>query len=302
MKKLIPFLIIVFLVAACGNSYEENQRVSKKEKIRLDSIDEASLKIGVMPTLDCLPLYLAQEDSLFASLGVDVHLKPFTAQMDCDTALIGGSIEGCITDLFRVGRMQRKGIDLFLPIATNTYWQLISNRTARVKEVSQLSDKMIAMTRYSATDYLTDLAIDSAHPKYDVYRIQINDVNIRLDMLLNNEMDAMFLTEPQATKARLHHNPVLMDSRYRDLRFGVFAFRTKILKERRRKNQFRLFIKAYNMACDSLNKNGVKHYTMLLKKYYSCDEKTINALPNLHFSHASAPRAKDVRRADSKKY
>ena len=54
---------------------------------------------------------------------------------------------------------------------------------------------MIAITRYSATDYLATLAIDSVHPKYDVYRVQINDVNIRLKMLLNNEwMPCSFLS------------------------------------------------------------------------------------------------------------
>ena len=49
---------------------------------------------------------------------------------------------------------------------------------------------MIAMTRHSATDYLSTLVIDSVKTKYDVYRVQINDLNIRLRMLLNNEMDA----------------------------------------------------------------------------------------------------------------
>ena len=69
---------------------------------------------------------------------------------------------------------------------------------------------MIAITRYSATDYLATLAIDSVHPKYDVYRVQINDVNIRLKMLLNNEMDAVLLSEPQATRARLEGHVKLM--------------------------------------------------------------------------------------------
>ena len=83
------------------------------------------------------------------------------------------------------------------------------------------------MARYSATDYLTDLAIDSGKPKYDVYRVQINDVQIRLRMLLNNEMDAMLLPEPQATKARLEQHVLLMDSRDKNLQLGAIAFRQK---------------------------------------------------------------------------
>ena len=59
---------------------------------------------------------------------------------------------------------------------------------------------MLAMTRYSATDLLADYAVDSAKLKSEqVFKIQVNDVNIRLKMLLNNEIDAVLLTEPQAT-------------------------------------------------------------------------------------------------------
>ncbi len=72
---------------------------------------------------------------------------------------------------------------------------------------------MIAMTRHSATDYLSTLVIDSVKTKYDVYRVQINDLNIRLRMLLNNEMDAAWMPEPYATQARMAKHVALADSR-----------------------------------------------------------------------------------------
>lgn len=300
MKKIFPLLIAIILVSSCGQSYQEKQRISKQDRARLDSIDKASLKVGVMPTLDCLPLYIAKEERLFDTLGVSVHLKYFKSQMDCDTALINERVEGSVTDLFRAERLRKRGVLLNYPIATNAYWQLISNRKARITEIKQLEDKMVAMTRYSVTDFLTSLAIDSVKPKYEVYRIQVNDVGVRLDMLLNKEMDAMFLTEPQATKARLYQNPVLMDTRDRDMQFGVFAFRLNSLKDVKRQKQLKLFVKAYNMACDSINKNGVKHYGYLVKKYCGIDDKTVNALPKLHFAYASSPRRKDLKFAENR--
>lgn len=301
MKKITQIVLalcaMLFSVAGCGHSDQASKRLSQAEKARLDSIDKASLKVGVLPTLDCLPLFVAHEESLFDTLGVTVHLKCFTAQMDCDTALLRGRVEGSVTDLVRARQMEKKGLQLSYPIATNTYWQLITNRKARISELKQLSDKMIAMTRYSATDYLADLAIDSAKPKYDVYRVQINDVRIRLKMLLNNEMDAVLLTEPQATKARIERNPVLMDSRDKDLHFGVFAFRSKALKDAGRKKQMDLFLKGYNMAVDSINKNGCSHYADLLLKYCGADASTAKALPRMRFKHASSPRSKDFLKA-----
>ena len=156
---------------------------------------------------------------------------------------------------------------------------------------------MIAMTRYSATDYLADLAVDSGKPKYDVYRVQINDVNLRLQMLLNNEMDAMLLPEPQATRARMDKHVVLMDSRDKNLNLGAFAFREKALKQPGRKQQLQNFIQAYNIAVDSINSKGVKHYSKLISKYCHVDEKTIGNLPKIKYNHALEPRRRDLEAA-----
>lgn len=298
IKTACLLLATVGLVVSCGGQSEQaRHRLSRQERARLDSLDRMALKVGVMPTLDCLPVYLAFEDSIFAKEGVDVHLRRYTAQMDCDTALARGRVEGSITDLVRGAYLKKKGTDLEYPIATNTYWQLITNRKGRISNLKQLSDKMIAITRQSATDYLANLAIDSGKPKYDVYRVQINDVNIRLRMLLNNEMDAMLLTEPQATKAKLEQHVVLMDSRDKNLQLGAFAFRKKALAEPRRKEQLRQFIKAYNVAVDSINQHGLQHYAQLIKKYCHADDKTIGSLPKLKYNHAVEPRRHDLETA-----
>lgn len=296
LHVLVVVVLVVASLVACGggNSYEERRRMGKVERARLDSINRAAFKVAVLPTLDCLPLFVAREAGIFDTLGVSVRLRMFRAQMDCDTAVIGGSVEGTVTDLVRAERLQRQGISLRYPIATDAYWQLIANRLARIKELKQLSDKMIAITRYSATEALATMAIDSVKPKYDVYRVQINDLDVRLHMLLNNEMDAMLLPEPQATTARTMGHPVLMDSRDKQLRLGVFAFRSRELTQPRRRDQLNRFIKGYNMAVDSINKNGLQHYAALVGKYCNANEKTLKALPVLRFRHAAAPRERDI--------
>lgn len=296
LHVLVVVVLVVASLVACGggNSYEERRRMGKVERARLDSINRAAFKVAVLPTLDCLPLFVAREAGIFDTLGVSVRLRMFRAQMDCDTAVIGGSVEGTVTDLVRAERLQRQGISLRYPIATDAYWQLITNRLARIKELKQLSDKMIAITRNSATEALATMAIDSVKPKYDVYRVQINDLDVRLHMLLNNEMDAMLLPEPQATTARTMGHPVLMDSRDKQLRLGVFAFRSRELTQPRRRDQLNRFIKGYNMAVDSINKNGLQHYAALVGKYCNANEKTLKALPVLRFRHAAAPRERDI--------
>ena len=160
MRTIIPALVLVLLVAACGQSYEETKKLTRKQRVEAMRKDSAALKIAVMPTMDCLPLFVAQHHQLYDTLNGGVRLKYFMAQMDCDTAIERGRVEGVMTDLIRATRMTRQGTALRYMAATNAYWQLVANRHARLKHLKQLDDKMVAMTRYSVTDWLCDYVVD----------------------------------------------------------------------------------------------------------------------------------------------
>ena len=292
--SIIGLLLLTLTISSCSKSYKETKQeenISRKELLREDSL---ALKVATVPTLDCLPLFIGVEDSLFNKNGVEVHLKLRNAQIDCDTLMRGKYVEGMVSDLIRTERLKKSGIMLRYVTATDAYWQLYTNRISRIKELNQLSDKMIAMTRFSVTDYLADYAIDSAKPKFDVFKVQINDPRIRIKMIINNEMDAALFTEPQATTARLYNNPMLMDSRDKNVRFGVIAFREAALRDKRRQKQLDVFLKVYNMAVDSINHFGLQHYATVISKYTNADAKTIKALPRLRFSHVKQPRLHDI--------
>lgn len=298
MRNLFIYIIGVLLLAACGESYEEKRRITRAEQLRLAKADSAALKVGVTPTLDCMPVFLAKEHHLFDTLGVDIRPKLFTAHLDIQDRLEKGKLEAGFTDLVRAERMMKRGTPLYYVTATNTYWQFITNRKSRIKELRQLTDKMVAMTNHSVTDMLAQMCVDSVKLKQtDVFRVPINDVYVRLSMLQNNEMDAMLMTEPQATTARLYKNPVLMDTRKIDLRMGAIVMRERVMSDQNRKKQLDAFVKAYNMACDSLNMNGWERYKDIMMKYIQMDEKTYQALPKLKFEHAQTPRQKDIDRA-----
>lgn len=289
----------VAFMSACGNSYQETKRLSRLERQRLAKEDSAALKIAVMPTLDCLPLYVARENKWFCDGKTDIRLKYFTSQIDCDTAILNGRVEGAVSDLVRVARMNKSGAKVKPQIATAAYWQLFTNRNSRIRQLNQLDDKMVAMTRYSVTDMLADHVVDSAKLKSErVFKVQINDVNVRLQMMLNNEMDAMFVTEPQATLARLAKHKVLLDTRKMNWHMGVIAFREKPMKDVDRKRQYDVFVKAYNQACDSINKNGIARYAHLMEKYCRTRSAVLDSIPKTKFPHAVGPREKDVLRAE----
>ena len=298
MRKIVLIFATIVLLVGCGRSYEETKQLEREQQLKLWREDSAALKIAVMPTLDCLPAFVAKDHQMFDT-AVDIRLKQFTAQMDVDTAFQRSRVEGGFTDLVRSERMMKEGLPLKYVAATNAYWLLITNRQQRMTNLKHLDDKMLAMTRYSVTDLLGDLAVDSAKLKPErVFRIQINDVYVRLKMLENNEMDALFLTEPQATQALVQKHKVVLDTRKLDIQMGVLAFRTRGMDDANRKRQMEVFMKGYNEAVDSINKYGVRHYADVIKKHYTLSDQAMKALPDsLGYLRAAAPREKDVNRA-----
>lgn len=295
MRRISIYIILATLLfCACGETEEAKRMRTKTEQEKLRAEYESTFKIGVMPTLDCLPVFLLKDSLFYDSTKVDIRLKMFNAQMDCDTALIGGSVQGSVTDIVRAERLITKGTSVSPEIATSAYWQLIANKKSRLKDLSQLSDKMVAMTRYSATNMLTDLVVKRGKTRYPLYQVQINNLFIRLEMLKNNEIDAVWLTEPQATQARCLGNNVLMDTQKELMQLGVFAFRDKDISQPKRAKELEAFKRAYDNACDSINKYGIKHYSPLIEKYMSVDKETIKKLPNIKFEHSARPKFADV--------
>lgn len=286
--RTLALATLTTLLFACNGKGNAPQKQSERQ-----TTNDSTLRIAVMPTLDCLPLYVADATGMFGEEHLNVRLMKYTAQMDCDTAILRGRVQGVFTDLVRVQRLRQKGANLHEVGATNLHWQLISNRNARIKDVRQLGDKMVGMTRFSATDFLTADLIDRSKPKNEVFRIQVNNVFIRLKMLVGYEIDAAFMPEPQATVARMGKNNVLADTKAKDIRLGVAVFSMAAKDQKKVRQALPAFVKAYDRACDSLNIRGIQHYADLLKAHFQLNDAAVKALPKTAFAKMSPVREKD---------
>jgi len=297
MKHTTIIIAALLLFVACGQSYEETKRISREQRREAMRLDSAALKIAVLPTLDCLPLFVAEQEHLLDTLNGGVRLKMYQAQMDCDTALERKRVEGMVTDLVRAVRINNSGTKIRYVAITNAYWQLIGNRLSRVKQIKQLNDKIVGMTRYSLTDMLCDRVADSVKiPREHLFKVQLNDIKVRMLMLQNNEIDALWLTEPQATMARLYKNPVIYDSREDNLQPGILAFREKEMRRPERAKQLVLLVDAYNKACDLINEHGLQHYRDLIMERCQITANVADSLPaGLKFLHAQGPREEDIK-------
>lgn len=165
-----------------------------------DGCDSTTLSVAVLPTLSCLPVYYAQRMGMFDSAGVSVHLCRYQAQMDVDTAVLRDRVQVAISDPLRALRLQSDSLDIIPLMAMDAPLSLVALKGKRVKQMKQMKEKTVAISRLSCTDYWSQkLTADAGIDLSLIFRPQVNDIYLRTDMLRGGLLDAAMLPEPYAT-------------------------------------------------------------------------------------------------------
>lgn len=265
MKRFFPILVVLMLCAACQQN-KPDPVVTAKEQAKRDSL---ALKVAVMPTLDCLPLFYAQKCGIYDSLKLDVRLIKYMAQMDCDTAIINQRVDVAYSDLIRAALMQSRGTGLYAIMPADGNHELVTIKSKRMRTPAHLKERMIAIARHSVTDLLLDTVIQQN--KLDagsIYHPQINDINLRCNMLLNGTIDAAFLPEPYATQARIAGHKSIYNSQTQHIQLMAFIATSKAVGDQRKKKQIELLVKGYNLAVKAINeKNRPDSINHILNSY-----------------------------------
>ena len=194
MHKLIyilSFLGLIGLFGSCGQT----------EKVKMDT-DSTALKLGVLPTMECLPFYYADSIGIFDSLGIDVKLVTFEAAMDADTAFVNGCIDGIVTDLVKECIWRGNGDTAHVAMVGDLRLWLVTAPKARLLKAESIKEKIIGITRHSSVDYFADKILESVKlQSIELNKPQINNLRLRGLMVDQDQYDGAILPEPYASEA-----------------------------------------------------------------------------------------------------
>jgi NitT/TauT family transport system substrate-binding protein len=293
MKNVISFLTTIIMLASCAHKQEAMLSVQEEEKT-----DSMALRIALMPTLGCLPIYYAQRTGIADSLKLDIRLCHYTAQMDIDTAIVRGHADIAYSDIIRTIRLSDScSVSPFL--ATYEPLTLVAPKGKRISKTKQMSEKMIAICRLSATDYWSEKMLDSAKVSLDsIYRPQINDVKLRSKMLCTGLLEGAMLEEPYASWAIMEGNKKLQKTKDTSPQFHVWVMVDSLVKDKRKMEQTRQFVAVYKTALENINK-GLYADTLrsILTKEYEIPESVVDSLSITPLQQPTPPQKKDVEEA-----
>ncbi len=290
--------VLLFFASWSITGCQTETTIDPEEQARRDS---AALHVALMPVHECIPFYYAQRMGFYDSLGLDLRIQTLQAQLDTDTALMRHRAEVVYSDLARAIMMQQDTTPLRAIAALDIDLRLITARRGRVRQLPQLRERMVAVARHSITDYWSDRLTDTAQlARSDIFRPQINDLRVRIDMLCNGTMDAAFLPEPYANEAVVRGNRANFSTRGLEPQLVALVASEQALADTTRHHQMELLMQGYAQAVEALNKRPqADTLVVLYRQLFQVSDTLIDTLISLQprFLPLRTPRAADANAA-----
>ncbi len=207
------------------------------------SADSTTLKIGIMPSVDYLPIAVAQEQGFFKR---PIKLVRFSSPMERDAALQTAEVDASVTDYMGAMLLHAKGLPISLSVACQGSFRLVFGRDDKLTDIPHLRGKHIGLSSNTLIEYATERAlVDATGKPFSYTRVEVQKIPIRLEMLRSGELDAAILPEPFASTGQALG--LLAIEVPRGLTQGItgLLFQNKALE---RSDDLRAFVAGYNEA------------------------------------------------------
>lgn len=250
LKKIIALAMAAVMTAsmvACGGKKEEAQT------------EKTTLRVGVMGSIDAVPLVIAEQNGYFEEEGIDLDLQIFKAAKDRDAALQAGQLDGVLCDETAISIYQNSDIDMKITGTTNGSWTLVAGKDSGITNLSDLKGKKVGISENTMIEYLADdIALSNGLEVSDIEKVAIPAMPARLEALKNNQIDAAILPAPFNDTAVADGGIEVTKIYNKDIMISVTAFLQEVIDKEA--NSIKGFYNAYNKAIDFINSNDIAEY------------------------------------------
>jgi NitT/TauT family transport system substrate-binding protein len=259
--------------------------------------DTAPIKLALLPILDVMPIYVAQEAGFFEQQGLKVEFIPVGSAAEREQVMAAGQADGMVNDLLSVALYNRNDVQVqvvrFARITAPgaPLYRILASKQSGIKTVKDLAGVQIGISQGSIIDYVTNQILSSQGLAADqIQTLAVPKIPDRLALLASGQLKAATLPEPFSTEAIQQGAVVVVDdTAYADIANSVISFRKQVLDER--PEAVKKFLTAINQAVDEINAHP-ETWRKIFTEYSLVPTDLVQSYPIPKFPAASLPTQK----------
>jgi NitT/TauT family transport system substrate-binding protein len=170
--------------------------------------EDTKLKIGVLPILDTLPFYVADQKGYYQAEGITVELVPVKGAQERDALMQAGEIDGMVTDMVAVGLFNREKPQVKI-VATAlraspqvAMFRVLAAPGSGIGAARDLVGVPIAISQNTIIEYVTDrLLAAEGLSSGQMQTVEVSAIPVRFEQLMAGQVKAATLPDPMASGA-----------------------------------------------------------------------------------------------------
>lgn len=255
-SRIVVCLALALSLGACGRATQA----------------PVTLKIGVLPILDALPMYAADAEGYFKQQGINVQFIPVASAAERDQLMQAGQIDGMINDLVSTMLYNKDTTQIvivrFARVATAKYpqYRILAAKSSGIQKPTDLRGVPIGVSQGTVIEYVTDrlLTAEGLAPD-DIKTIAVPKIPDRLSLLDSGELKAATLPDPLSDLGiQAGAIVVLDDTTHPEYANSVFSFRKSVVDSQ--PQAIRAFLLAIETATKDVNADKARWGSLLTEK------------------------------------
>ena len=254
------------------------------------------LRIALLPIIDSLPFYVAEEQKFFEAAGVQVKAVNVASAAARDQLMQSGQIDGMLNEIISSANFNRDRPQVVVVAVVRAarpgypLFRLLAAPGSPHRDITDLAGVPIGISRHTVIEYVTDRLLQNAGlPPERIRKQSVPAIPERYQLLVQGHLAAAMLPDPLAMSA-IEAGAVLVadDDAVADYSLSILTFALTAMEAKH--DQIQGFITAWQLAAAAINAEPRASRSLMLAK--------IRIPPNVRdsfrippFAHGRVPSA-----------
>ena len=234
--------------------------------------DPVTVRMAVIPVLDTLPFFIAQEAGYFIEEGIDIEFVPVTSGIERDQLIQAGEADGMLTDIPGVGFFNeaRPRVQIVytsrVSLANGPVFRILASPQSDIETPQDLAGVPIGVSEATVIEYLTYRLLESEGVE-NIVTTAVPAIPVRFQLLMSGELEAATLPDPLAQAAiEAGAKPIMDDSIFAEGEFAqsVLVFTNGFIENN--PDAVAAFLRAWDRAVADLNADTEAYRQLFLEK------------------------------------